>query len=134
MLNKIILMGRLTRSPEIRKTHSDVTVANFSLAVERDIKNKQTGERETDFIDCVAFGNTAGFVERYFPKGRMMTIEGRLQIRSWKDKEGNSRKSAEVAVDNVYFADSKREAGEAPVAKDNFVDIGPGEMEDMLPF
>ena len=114
-------------------------MANFALPCREFIliglKNKQTGEKETDFIECVAFGSTASFVEKYVAKGRMVIAEGRLQIRTWKDKDGNNRKNAEVMVDNIYFADSKREAGEAPVGKQtNFTDIGPGELEDMLPF
>ena len=134
MLNKLIICGRLTRTPEIKTLPSGSTVANFSVACDRDIKNKQTGEKETDFIECVAFGSTCSFIEKYVTKGRMVIAEGRLQIRTWKDKDGNNRKNAEVMVDNIYFADSKREAGEAPATKDNFVDIGPGELEEMLPF
>lgn len=134
MLNHLTICGRLTRTPEIKTLPSGSTAANFSIACERDMKNKQTGEKETDFIDCVAFGHTASFVEKYVTKGRMVIAEGRLQIRSWKDKDGNNRKNAEVMVDNIYFADSKREAGEAPAGKDNFVDIGPGDLEEMLPF
>lgn len=107
MLNKIILMGRLTRDPELRKTASGTAVASFSLAVERDFKD-QSGEKETDFVDIVAWRNTAEFVSKYFTKGRMAVVEGRLQIRDWTDKENNRRKSAEVIAENVYFGDSKR--------------------------
>ena len=110
MLNKIILMGRLTRDPELRRTGSGIAVASFSLAVDRDFGAKDGGERETDFIDCVAWRQTGEFVSKYFTKGRMAVVSGRLQIRSWTDKEGNKRRSAEVVADNVYFGDSKRDA------------------------
>ena len=108
MLNKIILMGRLTRDPELRRTNSGTAVASFAIAVDRDFKG-QGGEKETDFIDIVAWRNTAEFVSKYFTKGRMAVVEGRLQIRDWKDREGNNRRSAEVVADNVYFGDSKRD-------------------------
>ena len=108
MLNHIVLMGRLTRDPELRRTGSGLAVASFSLAVDRDFGNRETGERETDFIDIVAWRNTAEFVSKYFTKGRMAVVSGRLQIRNWTDKEGNKRRSAEVVADNVYFGDSKR--------------------------
>ena len=108
MLNKIILMGRLTRDPELRRTGSGTAVTSFSLAVDRDFKS-QGGEKETDFIDIVAWRNTAEFVSKYFAKGRMAVAEGRLQIREWKDRDNNSRRTAEVVADNVYFADSKRD-------------------------
>ena len=109
MLNRIVLMGRLTRDPELRKTQSDTPVCSFSLAVDRDYK--RDGEKETDFIDVVAWRSTAEFVSRYFAKGRMAVVEGRLQIRDWKDKEGNNRRSAEVVADNVYFGDSNKDGG-----------------------
>ena len=108
MLNRIVLMGRLTRDPELRRTGSGTAVSSFSIAVDRDFKG-QGGEKETDFIDIVAWRNTAEFVSKYFTKGRMAVVEGRLQIRDWKDKEGNNRRSAEVVADNVYFWDSKRD-------------------------
>lgn len=108
MLNRIVLMGRLTRDPELRRTGSGTAVSSFSIAVDRDFKG-QGGEKETDFIDIVAWRNTAEFVSKYFTKGRMAVVEGRLQIRDWKDKEGNNRRSAEVVADNVYFGDSKRD-------------------------
>ena len=114
MLNHIVLMGRLTRDPELRRTGSGISVASFSLAVERDYKGDNS-ERETDFIDIVAWRNTADFVSRYFSKGRMAVVSGRLQIRSWTDKDGNKRRSAEVVADNVYFGDSKRDGDAAPV-------------------
>lgn len=113
MLNHIVLMGRLTRDPELRRTGSGVAVATFTIAVDRDFANSATGERETDFIDIVAWRNTAEFVSKYFAKGRMAVVSGRLQIRPWTDKEGNKRRSAEVIADNVYFGDSKREGGDA---------------------
>ena len=109
MLNKIFLMGRLTRDPELRRTQTGTPVASFSLAVDRDFKDKATGERTTDFIDVVAWRQTAEFVSRYFTKGRMAVVEGRLQIRDWTDKDGGKRRTAEVIADNVYFGDSKRD-------------------------
>ncbi|MBE6927592.1 MAG: single-stranded DNA-binding protein [Ruminococcaceae bacterium] len=112
MLNHIVLMGRLTRDPELRRTSSGIAVATFSLAVDRDFANT-TGERETDFIDIVAWRNTAEFVSKYFAKGRMAVVSGRLQIRNWNDKDGNKRRSAEVIADNVYFGDSKREGSDS---------------------
>ena len=111
MLNHIVLMGRLTRDPELRRTGSGVAVASFSLAVDRDFQSKETAEKAVDFIDIVAWRNTAEFVSKYFSKGRMAVVSGRLQIRTWKDKEGNNRRTAEVVADNVYFGDSKREGG-----------------------
>ena len=109
MLNHITIMGRLTRDPELRRTGSGIAVASFSLAVDRDFSPKDGGERETDFIDCVAWRQTGEFVSKYFTKGRMAVVSGRLQIRSWTDKEGNKRRTAEVVADNVYFGDSKRD-------------------------
>ena len=108
MLNKIFIMGRLTRDPELRRTQSGTAVTSFTLAVDRDFKS-QSGEKGTDFIDVVAWRSTAEFAAKYFTKGRMAIVEGRLQIRPWTDKEGNSRRSAEVVADNVYFGDSKRD-------------------------
>ena len=109
MLNKIFIMGRLTRDPELRRTQSGTAVTSFTLAVDRDFKS-QSGEKETDFIDMVAWRSTAEFAAKYFTKGRMAIVEGRLQIRPWTDKEGNSRRSAEVVADNIYFGDSKRDS------------------------
>ena len=108
MLNHIVIMGRLTRDPELRRTGSGIAVASFTLAVDRDFSPKDGGERETDFIDCVAWRQTGEFVSKYFTKGRMAVVSGRLQIRSWTDKDGNKRRSAEVVADNVYFGESKR--------------------------
>ena len=109
MLNHIVIMGRLVRDPELRRTGSGVAVTSFTVAVDRDFGGKDGGERETDFIDCVAWRQTGEFVSKYFAKGRMAVVSGRLQIRNWTDKEGNKRRSAEVIADNVYFGDSKRE-------------------------
>lgn len=108
MLNKIILMGRLTRDPELRRTGSGTAVTSFAIAVDRDFKS-QNGEKETDFIDVVAWRSTAEFVSKHFAKGRMAAVEGKLQIRDWTDKDGTKRRTAEVIADNVYFADSKRD-------------------------
>ena len=109
MLNHIVIMGRLTRDPELRRTGSGIAVASFSVAVDRDIANKESGERETDFIDCVAWRGTGEFVSKYFQKGSMIVVSGRLQIRSWTDKDGNKRRSAEIVADNVYFGSSRRD-------------------------
>ncbi len=109
MLNHIVLMGRLTRDPELRRTGSGLAVVSFSLAVDRDFGNRETGDRETDFIDIVAWNATAEFVSKFFTKGRKAAVSGRLQIRNWTDKDGNKRKSAEVIADHVYFADSKKQ-------------------------
>ena len=110
MLNHIVIMGRLTRDPELRRTGSGIAVASFSVAVDRDFGGRDGGEKETDFIDCVAWRQTGEFVSKYFTKGRMIVVSGRLQIRSWTDKDGNKRRTAEVVADNCYFGDSKREA------------------------
>lgn len=110
MLNRITLMGRLVRDPEMRRTQSDVPVASFTLACDRDFKDKATGEKQTDFIDIVVWRNTAEYVSRYFTKGRMAVVEGRLQIRDWTDKEGHKRRTAEIVADNIYFGDSRRDA------------------------
>ena len=142
MLNKIIIMGRLTRDPELRRTGSGTAVTSFSLASDRDFKG-QNGEKETDFIDVVAWRATAEFVAKYFTKGRMAVVEGRLQMRDWADKDGNKRRSAEVVADNVYFGDSKRDdsggysapgyGAPAPVdAHSDFAEIG--EEDGELPF
>jgi len=112
MLNRIILMGRLTRDPELRHTGSGTAVASFSLAVERDFRDKTSGQKQTDFIDIVAWRQTGEFVSKYFQKGRMAVVEGRLQMRDWQDRDGNKRRSAEVVADNVYFADSRRDSGD----------------------
>ena len=138
MLNKIILMGRLTRDPDLRRTGIGTAVTSFCLAVDRDFKS-QSGEKETDFIDIVAWRATAEFVSKYFSKGRMAVVEGRLQLRDWTDKEGGKRRSAEVVADNVYFGDSKRDVSNSgtsapsPVdAHSEFEEIGTEDGE--LPF
>lgn len=108
MLNHIVIMGRLTRDPELRRTGSGIAVASFSVAVDRDFSGKDGGEKETDFIDCVAWRAAGEFVSKYFHKGSMIVVSGRLQIRSWTDKDGNKRRTAEIVADNVYFGESKR--------------------------
>ena len=108
MLNKVFVMGRLTRDPELRRTQSGTAVASFSLAVDRDYKS-QSGEKETDFFDVVAWRNTAEFVTTYFSKGRMAVVEGRLQVRPWQDKDGNNRRSTEIIAENIYIGDSKKD-------------------------
>ena len=113
MLNHITIMGRLTRDPELRRTGSGAAVANFTLAVDRDFSPKDGGEKETDFIECVAWRNTGEFISKYFTKGRMAVVSGRLQMRKWTDKDGNKRVTAEVVADNVYFADSKKDDGDS---------------------
>ena len=109
MLNHIIVMGRTVRDPELRSTQSGVSVCSFTLACDRDFKAKDSGEKETDFIDCVAWRSTAEFVSKYFTKGRMMAVEGRLHLRDWVDREKNKRRSVEIEVNNAYFADSKKD-------------------------
>ena len=138
MLNHIVLMGRLTRDPELRRTGSGVAVASFRLAVARDFGSKDAGgEKETDFIDIVAWRSTAEFVSKYFTKGRMAVVSGRLQMRNWTDKDGNKRTSAEVVADNIYFGDSKRDGdgnsySDASSNGGQFTDLGYDDEE--LPF
>ena len=114
MLNQIIIMGRLTRDPELRRTGSGHAVASFTLAVDRDYSSKDGNEKEVDFIDCIAWRNTGEFVAKHFTKGRMAVVSGRLQIRNWTDKDGGKRRTAEIIADNVYFGDSKRDSDPAP--------------------
>ena len=109
MLNHITLMGRLVRDPELRRTGSGIAVASFRIAVDRDYSPKDGGERKADFIDCVAWRQTGEFISKYFTKGRMIVVDGRLEMRDWTDKEGNKRTSAEIVVANAYFGDSKRD-------------------------
>lgn len=109
MLNKVTLMGRFARDPELRQTASGTPCASFALAVERDFVDQATGKRECDFIDCVAWKSTADFISKYFPKGSMAAVSGRLQVRPWKDKQGNKRRAVEVIVENIYFGASKKE-------------------------
>ena len=116
MLNHITVMGRLTRDVELRRTGNGTAVASFTITVDRDIANKETNERKTDFIDCVAWRGAGEFVSKYFSKGSMAIVSGRLQIRNWTDKDGNKRRSAEVVADNVYFGDSKKDSTNAPAA------------------
>nr|DAF99663.1 MAG TPA: Single strand binding protein [Siphoviridae sp. ctu1o13]DAG05424.1 MAG TPA: Single strand binding protein [Siphoviridae sp. ct1da40] len=134
MLNRIIVMGRMTRDPELRRTNSGTAVASFTVAVDRDFKS-QSGEKETDFIDVVVWRNTAEFVSKYFSRGRMAVVEGRLQLRDWTDKDGNKRRSAEIVADSVYFGDSKRDGGDnsgcAPAPSGGFNEI---EDDGDLPF
>lgn len=135
-LNRVCVMGRLTRDPELRRTNSGTAVTSFSLAVERDFKDKNTGERATDFLDVIAWRNTAEFVERYLEKGRQVVVEGRLQSRNWEDRDGHKRKAVEIVADSVYFADSKRSEGNGQVVSYNppaqeFSEI---EDDDELPF
>lgn len=137
MLNQITIMGRMVKDPELRHTTSGLAVASFTLAVDRDFKN-DSGEKETDFIDCVAWRGTAEFVDKYFSKGSMAAVSGILQIRSYTDKDGNKRKAAEIVASNVYFADSKKTAqNTTSAATDAFTggsDIVPIDDTDDLPF
>ncbi len=116
MLNHIVIMGRLTRNPELHRTPAGVPVATFSVACDRDFKDKSSGERVTDFIDVVAWRAAGEFASKYFTKGRMAVVSGRLQIRDWTDKEGNKRRTAEVIADNIYFGDSKSKDSQEPPA------------------
>ena len=135
MLNHITLMGRLTRDPELRHTGSGIPCANFTIAVDRDFGKNENGEKETDFIECVAWRNTGEFVSKYFGKGRMAVVSGRLQIRSWTDKEGNKRKTAEVVADQVYFGDSKRDGDNlSATAPANDFALIEGDDDAQLPF
>lgn len=139
MLNKIFVMGRLTKNPELRRTNSGTAVTSFTLAVDRNFKNAD-GTKETDFIDVVAWRSTAEFTAKYFSKGRMAVVEGRLQMREWQDKDGNKRRSAEVIADNVYFGDSRSDnaSGGHQVAKASInvdaEDFDEVEDEGDLPF
>ena len=136
MLNHITIMGRMTRDPELRRTGSGVAATSFTLAVDRDFASNG-GEKETDFIDCVAWRQTGEFVDKYFSKGSMAVVSGRLQIRNWTDKEGNKRRSAEVVADNVYFGDSKKSESYTGVitANDSAKDFAMIEDDDaQLPF
>lgn len=129
MLNKIVIMGRMTHDPELRHTESGTPVTTFCLAVDRDRKAKD-GSRETDFIECVAWRGAAEFVSKYFGKGRMAVVDGRLQLRTWMDKEGNKRKVYEVQADNVYFGDSKREETGGSYGNYARADVEYEEIED----
>lgn len=133
MLNKIMIMGRLTRDPDLRYTQSGTPVASFTVAVDRDYAD-QNGKRETDFIDCVAWKQGGEFVSKYFSKGSMIVVVGRLQLRDWTDKEGNKRRSAEIVTESTYFGESKRRDSneERPVDEPQFEEL-PDDEED-LPF
>ena len=134
MLNVAIIMGRLTRDPELRRTNSGKPVAGFTVAVDRDYA-PEGQEKETDFIDCVAWNGTAEFVDKYFKKGSMAVVSGRLQIRGWTDKDGNKRRTAEVVADNVYFGDSKKSEGNAQQTMKPASDFRPVDIPDeQLPF
>lgn len=151
MLNHITIMGRLTRDPELRYTQSQTPVASFTLAVDRDFSGRDGGEKQTDFIDCVAWKATAEFVNKYFTKGSMAVVSGRLQLRDWTDKDGGKRRSAEVVVGNMYFGESKKQTGadsrsssqqsysSQPAAQPAnfnpaFTELGPDEDDGELPF
>lgn len=124
MLNHITIMGRLTRDPELRRTGSGIAVASFTLAVDRDFAPRDGGERETDFIDCIAWRQTGEFVSKYYTKGRMAVVSGRLQIRNWTDNDENKRRSAEIVADNVYFCGSKRESNGGEVGSGVYTPTG----------
>lgn len=111
MLNRIILMGRFVRDPDLKHTQNGTPVTSFTLAVDRDFKSRDGGEKSTDFIDCTAWRGTAEMICKYFSKGRLALVEGRLQIREWKDRDGNNRRTAEVVTENIYFADTKKKDG-----------------------
>ena len=112
MLNHITIMGRLVRDPELRSTQSGTSVASFTVAVDRDFGGRDGGDKQTDFIDCVAWRQTGEFVSKYFRKGSMIVVSGRLQSRKWQDREGNNRTNWEVNADNVYFGESRRDGGD----------------------
>lgn len=120
MLNHIVIMGRLTRDPELRRTGTGKPVTSFTLACDRDIKNPKTGEKDVDFIDCVAWNGTAEIVSKYFSKGRVAVVSGRLQIRNWTDSDGAKRRNTEIIAAAVYFGDSKPVADGAGLAPQEF--------------
>ena len=132
MLNRIIIMGRLTKDPELRHTSTGTAVASFSLAVERDFRDKASGQKTTDFIDVVAWRQTGEFVSKYFQQGRMAVVDGRLQIRTYEDKNGNNRRVAEVLAEHIYFADSKREDDKPESKSQDFAELSDEDGE--LPF
>lgn len=136
MLNKIFIMGRLTRDPELRRTQNGTAFTSFTLAVDRDFKNAD-GTNDTDFIDVVAWRTTAEFVSKYFSKGRMAVVEGRLQLRDWTDRDGNKRRNAEVLADNIYFGDAKKDAdsGAKKYAGGQFVEVDEDfDTDDDMPY
>ena len=124
MLNHIVIMGRLTRDPELRHTQSGIAVTSFTVAVDRDYQSRDGGEKQTDFINCVAWRSTGEFVSKYFTKGSMIVVSGRLQIRSYTDKDGNNRTAAEIVADNVYFGESKRSSGDSGYSRSYDRDSG----------
>lgn len=134
MLNKIVIQGRLTKDPELRRTQSGTAVASATVAVDRDFKN-QDGNRDTDFIPIVAWKGTGEMLAKYFSKGRMIVVEGRLQLRDWTDNDGNKRRTAEIVANSVYFGDSKRDGGDnpgyAPAPSGDFAEV---EDDGNLPF
>lgn len=150
MLNHITIMGRLTRDPELRYTQSQTPVASFTLAVDRDFTGRDGGEKQTDFIDCVAWKATAEFVNKYFTKGSMAVVSGRLQLRDWTDRYGGKRRSAEVVVNNMYFGESKKQTDSGATGQQNystqntaaqtanykpaFTELGPADDDGELPF
>lgn len=131
-LNRVCIMGRLTREPELRHTQTGAAVVSFSLAVDRDFKDKSTGEKSADFIDIVAWRQTAEFVSRYFTKGRMAVVEGRLQTRAYEDKDGNRRRAVEVVADNVYFGDSRRSGDNDTATAQNAADAPAGGLTEAV--
>ena len=133
MLNHIVIMGRLVRDPELRYTQSNTPVTSFTLAVDRDFGKTDSGDRQTDFIDCVAWRSTAEYINKYFTKGRMAVVSGRLQLREWVDKNENKRRNAEIVVDNIYFGDSRRDGENHPASSQSAsggFDFGPGRSAD----
>ncbi len=121
MLNKAILMGRLTRDPELRYTQSNVPVVSFSLAVDRGFsRNAAEGQQTVDFINIVAWRNTAEFVSKWFRKGQLVAVSGRIQVRNWQDRDGNNRQTTEIVADECFFAESKRNEGGAPAPSNDF--------------
>lgn len=139
MLNHVTIMGRLTRDPELRHTQSGTAVTSFTLAVDRDFKDKNSGETATDWISCTAWKGTAEFVSRYFQKGRMAVVDGRLQTRSYQDRDGNKRTAVEVVADHVYFGDSKKKESEGNAPEDELPEDKPQAFADVeddgdLPF
>ena len=135
MLNHVVIIGRLVKDPELRRTGSGIAVTSFTVAVDRDIASKDGGERETDFIECVAWRGAGEFVAKHFFKGKMIVVSGRLQVRRWTDKDGSKRRTTEVIAENVYFGDSKRTEDSGYTQPDNGSDFKELEGEDaQLPF
>ena len=133
MLNRIVIQGRLCADPELRRTNSGTAVASVNVAVDRDFKN-QDGSRDTDFIPIVAWKGTGEMLAKYFSKGRMIVVDGRLQLRDWTDKDGNKRRTAEIAANSVYFGDSKRDDGNAPAQSEPQGGFSEIEDDSDLPF